>query len=308
MTTKCISLVRGRVARFTRLDNCGRPVYGDDSTITTKGFISVAYTANTDDGEEINVTNANGERCVYEPAVSTILGYGVEVTFCNVDPELFSLATGQDVITDAFGNIVGFKVNTTVRSSDSSFALEVWAGAPTDAAACLDPNSQGTYGYVLLPYVQGGIVGDFTIENDAVTFTISGASTRDGNAWGVGPYDIMLGLSGATTLPEALDPNDHLSVILTNVAPPSPACGARPLLDPEGEALTSVTATPTGLSVVYAPTPVGTDSWWIDFGDGTWDYSDSGSSITHAFDAAGTYDFIAYRGTSSYEGTVTVTA
>ena len=310
MTTKCISLVRGRVARFTRLDNCGRPIYGDDSTVTTKGFISVAYSANTDDGDDINVTNAAGDRCVYEPAVSSLLGYNVEVQFCNVDPDLFALATGQAVVTDAFGNVVGFKVNSDVKSSDSQFALEVWSGAPTDTAACLDPNAQGTYGYILLPYVQGGIIGDFTIENDAVTFTITGASTKDGNAWGVGPYDIMLGLTGATTLPEALDPNDHMTVILTNVAPPTPACGARPLLDPSGAAITGVTPTPDGtdgLIVSFAPTPAGADPWWMDFGDGTWDYSADGSAIEHTFEAAGTYTYVAYRGTSEFEGTVTVT-
>ena len=92
MTTKCASFVRGRVLRATRLDGCGRPVLGDDSVVVSKGWTSVAYTANTDDGEEINVTNAAGETCVREPAKPKFLGYTVEITFCNVDPDVFALA------------------------------------------------------------------------------------------------------------------------------------------------------------------------------------------------------------------------
>ena len=179
MVTRCASYVRGRVMRVTRLDGCGRPIYGDCSTVTTDGFVSVGYTANTDEGEEINVQNAAGERCIYEPAIPSFLGYTVEVTFCNVDPDLFAMMTGQRVITDAFGDVVGFAMDTSVSTRDSAFALEVWAGAP-NAGACETEGAQGSFGYILLPFLQGGIIGDFTIENAEVTFTVSGAATRDG--------------------------------------------------------------------------------------------------------------------------------
>ena len=66
-TGKCITLVRGRVARVTRLDACARPVYGEYNSATTDGVITVNATANSTDTEEINVTNFAGRRCVYEP-------------------------------------------------------------------------------------------------------------------------------------------------------------------------------------------------------------------------------------------------
>jgi hypothetical protein len=283
--------------RATRLDACGRVVYGDDSVVTSKGFVSVAYTANIDDGEEINLPNAAGERCVYEPAVPAFLGYTVEITFCQVDPDLYAMLTGQRVITDAFGDVVGFTMDTAVSAADSAFALEVWAGSPT-TSGCAE-GATGNFGYILLPFLQGGIVGDFTIENAEVTFTISNAATKDGNAWGAGPYDVVL---GADSLPGPLtDPvtaTEHLYFVQTGVAPPEAECGARPLLDPAGEDITDVTATPTGLNVVFAPVPAGTDPWWIDFGDGTWDYEATGGNISHLYSAAGTYTFTAYRGDS----------
>lgn len=307
MVTKCISLVQGRVARFTRLDACGRPVYGENGQVVTEGFVSIAYTANVDEGEEINLPNAAGKRCVYVPAKPSFLGYTVEITFCQVDPDLFAMATGQRVLTDYNGDVIGFTMNTAVDTADSAFALEVWSGAPT-SGGCSD-DAEGNFGYTVMPFVQGGIVGDYTIENDAVTFTISQAATKDGNAWGVGPYNVVLGAGGVPSpLFDPLEPTEPWALLITGLTPPEPECGARPLLELDGAALTSVTATPTLLSVEFEPTPSGADPWWIDFGDGTWDYQADGTAITHVYEAAGTYTYVAYRGGSSYESTVTVAA
>ena len=306
--TVCASYVRGRVLRATRLDSCGRPVEGDDSVVVSKGWTSVAYTANTDDGEEIKVPNANNETCVYVPAVPSFLGYGVEITFCNVDPDLYALLTGQRTIVDANGDVVGFAMDTKVSTADVHFALEVWAGSP-GGNACDNPGAGASYGYVLLPLLQGGVVGDFTIENDAVTFTVTGASTLDGNHWGQGYYNVVLdGTGDPSLLVEPISQTEHLVLLNTSMAPPVAMCGARPYLDPAADPLTSVTATPDDLEVTFAPTPSGADGWWIDFGDGTWDYNAAGTSIVHTYEAAGTYTYTAYRGTSTYSGPVTVSA
>jgi len=198
--TKCLSFVKGRRIRVTRLDGCGRPVYGVDSQAVSSGFITVNFTANTTDSDEINVTNAAGEVCVYEASVTSLVGYGLEIQFCNVDPELLSLVTGQEVVLGPDGTtVIGFDVDTKVNLSNSRFALELWAGAPT-GDACTSANATGSYGYILLPFLSGGILGDFTVENNSVTFTVTGANTKEGNAWGVGPYkDIMLNPASASS-------------------------------------------------------------------------------------------------------------
>jgi len=196
--TQCLSLVKGRRIRVTRLDSCGRPVYGEASSVVSKGFISVAFTANTSESDEISVTNAAGEVCVYEAPVTSLTGYGLEIQFCNVDPELFALITGQNVVTGFGTTVVGFDVDTKISLANSNFALELWAGSPT-GDACAVQGATGQYGYLLLPFLRGGILGDFTVENGAVTFTITGANTKEGNAWGVGPYkDVMLSVAGVS--------------------------------------------------------------------------------------------------------------
>jgi hypothetical protein len=98
--------------------------------------------------------------------------------------------TNQSVVFDAAGDAVGFRVNSKVKTGDANFALEVWSNVP--GVACEDPNAEGSFGYTLLPFIKGGVLGDFTIENGAVTFTLQNAATKDGNAWGKGPYNVAI--------------------------------------------------------------------------------------------------------------------
>jgi hypothetical protein len=295
--TKCVSLVKGRRLRVTKLDGCGRPIYGDDSQVVSKGFISVALTANTTESDEINVTNAAGEVCVYEAAVTSLVGYGIEIQFCNVDPELFALVTGQPVVLGADGStVIGWDVDTKIGLENSNFALELWAGSPA-ADTCTTPGATGSYGYLLMPYLTGGILGDFTIENGAVTFTLTSANTKEGNAWGVGPYqDIMLDGGSPTPAPGPMatpvSSTTALRTMIVDLAPPEDECGARPVLDPSLPDITNITATPDGVNtkeIDFTTTPVATGPVWWEFGDGTWDYVAAPGATSHTYAEAGTY-------------------
>jgi hypothetical protein len=224
-------LVRGRTMRVTAVDGCCAPRYGDDATVVTDGFVSVALTANINEAEEILVTNANGQTCVRDPGCAEFQGYSVEITFCEVSPCLFSIVTGQPVVLDANGNVAGFRMNSSVSVCDAGFALEVWMGVPGVACA----GEGGAFGYLLLPCLQGGVIGDFTIENAAITFTVTGASTKDGNGWGTGPYDVVADTDGVTAakLPDALDVDDHLYAVFTTIEPPAETDGCVALVAPD---------------------------------------------------------------------------
>lgn len=311
MATKCLTPVKGRRIRITKLDDCFRPVYGEASQAVSSGFVSVAFTANTTESDEISVTNAAGEVCVYEPAETTLVGYGVEIVFCNVDPDVFALITGQDVVEDANGDVVGFAINVN-RKLTSGFALEIWTGIQ-GGDACSDPGAQGNFGRLIVPAIRGGIVGDFTIENNAVNFTISGGNTRAGNSWGVGPYaDAQMdALGDPGPLLQPMDPGDAFRFFQSSVAPPEAACGSRPLLDPSVEALTDIDGVATGLSVAFTPTPADINApAWYDFGDGTWAYLPASAlaATSHTYAAAGTYTVRASTNGVWVTTTVTVSA
>lgn len=292
--TQCLPLVKGRRIRVTRLDGCGRPVYGDDSVVVTKGFITVSFTANTTETDEISQPNAAGEVCIYEPSETSLVGYGVEISFCKVDPDLLALITGQNVVYAADGEtVIGFDVDTKIGLENSNFALELWTGSPT-GDACSSEGAQGQFGYILLAYLRGGILGDFTVENAAVTFTVTGANTREGNSWGVGPYNVTTAAGVPAPMPTPITTSTALRTILVDLAPPADICGARPLLDPSLPSLTGVTGTkdagdPDGMTVDLVVAPVSTGPVYYEFGDGTWDYVAAPGATDHEYENPGTY-------------------
>lgn len=281
------ALVRGRAMRVTRLDGCGRVALGENAQVTTEGFISVGMTANNEEGEAISVTNAAGKLCISDEPSPQFVNYSVEVQFCGVDPELFTLMTGQPLVLSADGTeVVGFRVNSKVKVDDSGFAMELWSSVPV--AAC-DASGGASFGYMLLPFIQGGVLGDLTVENGAINFTLSNASTKDGNEWGVGPYDVVRDAGGqAGPLNEALDPNDHYHMEVTSVQPPDTEVeGYQALGVPATGATAGIPATltpansypPADLAdaqtgFTATPTAAWTTGQYVRLGDGTnahWD-------------------------------------
>ena len=290
-TTRRPSLVRGRVARTTRLDSCGRFVYGEYNQAVTDGIITVTFTANTNTTDEISVVKMDGKRCVYEPSLPELSGYSIDVQFCAVEPDIFEMITGQTLVFDAQGRAVGIEMDTRIKLDDKGFGFELWAGA-SGGDACEDAEAEGEFGYILLPRLQGGVLGDFTVENGAISFTITGAATRDGNQWGNGPYNVDRDTSGKPApLFQALSTTAALRIQAVTVSPPEPFVGSRPLLNPTLPKFTSISAVEgsTKMEAGFTVTPPATGSTWWDFGDGEWDYVVAPGAASHTYDKPGTY-------------------
>lgn len=212
------SLVRGNAMRATRLNGCGDPVLGPDSVVTSEGFISVGLTANQETGDAISVTNAAGKVCILDEPAPKFVNYSVEVAFCGVNPELIGLMTGQPVTYNAAGDPIGFRVNSKIKVTKTGFAMELWSTVPQEEC---DESGLEAFGYMLLPFIKGGTLGDFTVENGAVNFTMTGARTKDGPGWGVGPFDVVTDDTGAAgPLNDPVTAGDHLVVEVTTVPPP----------------------------------------------------------------------------------------
>lgn len=293
--SKSAKFLRGKRMRVTVLDVAGRPVVGDSSVVSTKGAVTIGYTTNVEDGEAVNVPNMGGEPCVVEGAVPTFTGFSVEIEFCDVDYALLEILTGQEAYVDEDGVLIGITESTDVDLSAVNFALEVWLGSTVP----------GEWGYVITPFLSGGTIGDISVENGAISLTVTGLNTKNGNAWGKGPFNVEKVAGVAAPLRVGLKANDHRRIFNTEVAPPPIYSGATPLLDATDPAITGVTGTVTDDSVAFAPVPTGTDPVWYDFGDGTWDYAETGS-YTHVYADPGTYTVVANRGKTSATTQVTI--
>lgn len=221
----CTYLSGIETMRFTRLDACGRPVCAEDSAFVTSCVASLTMTANTDEGDEIQYKASNGTICAYQQRCPVFKNFSVEAQILFASPELFDIVTNSPRVYDYAGNIVGFESgNVTCQP----FALEAWIN--TLGAECTD-TGEGTWLYILLPFLTGGVLGDLEIADGATNFTVSG-STRAGGSWATGPYDVVAQDAANTPGPllAPLDSSSHRLIQLTSVAPPEPSCDYQPVL------------------------------------------------------------------------------
>jgi len=228
----CVSYLQGLVIRATKLDVCGAPVAGACSTVVSKGFISMEIEADETSGNEISPTLANGERCYYYLSPKLLNGIKVNIEFCQVDPELINLLTGSPLVVDDTSptpQSIGFTTDSASYGV-ANVALELWMNVA--GGGCLGTAGR-KWGYYLLPWLYQGTVGKPTVENDAVNFTVNEAITKDGNQWGVGPYNIQnTSLGVPSPLFTALSTTAHDLLMPVDLAPPTPVCGCLALVLP----------------------------------------------------------------------------
>jgi hypothetical protein len=211
--------IRGKAYRVTMLDGCGEPVLGPQSSVASNGFISVALTANNSAPEAIVVTNANGVDLVDDTPTAKFRNWGIEINLIGGNPNVLNLLTGAPLVQNADEDaVVGFDIDTAVDVELLGFALEVWTGVYLDS--CTDGDVE--YGYFLIPFAKGGTIGNVTFENAAINLTVTGAISKNGTGWGVGPYDVVMDESDVEgPLNVALTTTNHFHHEVTTVPPPS---------------------------------------------------------------------------------------
>ncbi len=230
MATRCFTPVLGKRMRVIALDECGNvPASGtQDAMVVTDGFISVTLSAEVEDGTEIITKKADGSLCVNEMTNASFKRFTVETEYCGVDPGMLSLTTNAEVYENYDSDAAGIVVPEGTITK--KYSQELWTGL--SGAACAEGDEEAS-GYMLLPFVQAGVLGDLTVDGEnAVSFMSTGGFTKGGNNWGVGPFNVLDNIGTPSPLPTALDPLDHLLLIETGIAPPASACGLVPFNPP----------------------------------------------------------------------------
>jgi hypothetical protein len=223
-TTKIYTPFRAEKIRVTRLDACGTPATGSKVKVVSDGVISVEWKGSTDTGTEVEVKNAAGAIKVSKAGKATLKYVDATLTMTDVNPDLFEMVTGQQLITDGQGNAVGIAVG---ELSTGIVAVETWTDIGTEFGAC--DGSQ--FGYFILPFLVQGMIGDFTLNDGAMSCVLT-ARTQRGSGWGVGPAGYLVADSSATNVPTAavlataIGAKEHYRMFETPIAPPPNTVGA----------------------------------------------------------------------------------
>lgn len=228
MATRCFRSIQGLALRVTRLDACCAVVAGACAFVVSESFVTLNLTAEIEEPDEFLVKLANGKLCINETGCASLKRYNVELNVCNADPDLFEIISGVNTVTDFQGDVVGFQVDQDLGEC-SKFALEFWTKVVGDE--CVDPvTGENQYLYWLLPCVSNGRIGDLTIENGPLTWTLT-AEALPSSEWGVGPFNVVASDSDNTPSPllAALGSETALHVQFTTIPPPTEACGCQSL-------------------------------------------------------------------------------
>lgn len=233
MTSVCYTPFKLPRVRVTKLDTCGIPVTGSCSKVVSDGIITVELTKEYEDRQEFFVKNGDGTFCVKETNPPILKWVNINATFCNVDPEMLNIVTGNPLVADNADTPrnTGYSEEENAVLN-SNFALEGWSRISGSNVPCTGVN-QTEYGYWLFPWVIEGTIGDITLQNDTVSFIYSGR-TRSGSPWGTGPYTVDLSDATATLnnpirLVTPIGSLQHYRMFLTRMAPPASACGCQAL-------------------------------------------------------------------------------
>ena len=130
--TICSTMARGARMRLTRLDECGVPVSGASSVVTTSGFVSVGVSPVYRDPDEIEIVNANAELCITDRTCPQFKWLELEMEFCSIDPDAWNIITG-DVVPS--GNWYGTAPSSCVPSCHSLKLVIETTSAPAVSAS-----------------------------------------------------------------------------------------------------------------------------------------------------------------------------
>ncbi|HSX97268.1 MAG TPA: hypothetical protein VLG91_07735 [Streptomyces sp.] len=226
MAVECVSLSRGKMLRLTKLDECGAPVLGPNSTLVTKAFVSGTITPNYQEPEEITQADANGDRCIDDQSDVSLRWLDISLIICTLDPTMINLITGDPLVLNdnTIPDTVGFRMDADL-SGTANFAMELWSGVTGQACTV---GGFPKYGYWLFPWVKDARWGEWVIQNGALTLTFT-ARAVFGGGWGVGPYDdVRRDAVTPATLEALLTPigaTQPMHFEVTSAPLPTPACG-----------------------------------------------------------------------------------
>lgn len=292
MPSECFTTFRVPAVRVTQLDACGVVDTGSCAQVTSSGIISVAQAPEYEARQDYFALNADAQPCITDTAPPILKWINVTITFCQVDPQLFSMVSGEPVVLDdaTTPNVVGW--DTEVGSVNSvNFAFEGWTRIG-GANACTDGTVN--YGYFLLPWVTEGVIGDVTFANAAANFTVTGR-TNANSPWGTGPYNVLINKSGTNSgfpgkMLTAIGANAHRRLQIVNLAPPTAVCGCGSVPGPTMSAV----ATVKDVVLTLPTSPVLDFPIYVDWGDGTVvTVSSSVATVNHTYATAATFTITA---------------
>lgn len=176
----CAVQVKACAIRVTDLDETGAPDVGLESMYVSDALVSLGFTTEITEGEDIELPNACGDTITVQ-GDDVPSSVSVEVQVREPDPKLVSKLGGGEVLEDGgFEGYAGPRLNQI--SNPNGVSVEIWAKRylPTGQQDPVNP-----YNWWVFPLVRLNL-NDATFENGPFQPTFSGTAYEN-ESWLDGP-------------------------------------------------------------------------------------------------------------------------
>lgn len=221
-------------ARWTRLDDCGVPLYDDECTYYVRDcMVSFTWEDQFEDPQEYLLRCDNDRLQFYDRTEPTFKFTQGTLALNDIDPLVIWMMLGVDQEIDAqTQDVVGFRPNA-LNWGVPKFALELWAALATQAGEAACPGGVQEWAYLLFPFNRNGrweTAPTASNNTDAVEITFDAML---GGSWEDGPYPVVADATGdPSPLVDPMTGDQPYLVRLTTVPPPDVTDGCVPLLGP----------------------------------------------------------------------------
>lgn len=180
------SSINGVVVRATRLNADGTVMTGEENSYVMKSFISLSFTPEYEDGEELTQKDASGAVCTTFRSPDTLKRVNLELAICEPDPEFTELVSGGTLLTNSSEDeTMGWAApEIGVDALPNGVALEVWSSAIQGGKRA----AKNPYWRWVFPFTTLRQSGDRVIENGILANSFEG--------WGVGNTQFGQGPGG----------------------------------------------------------------------------------------------------------------
>jgi hypothetical protein len=180
----CPSIIDFCRMRVTALDEVGNVQSGADNSYVTDKTITMQITPDIEAGEERTLKGCGGCIIATSKQQDRLKRWNLEVSLGALEPGLFALMTGTEVISDG-GEAIGMKGVSQLACDfePQLVAVEAWANTIVEDA----PDPDYPFAYFVWPAAKFNF-GQNSIGQDFWQPTLAGQS-QSNSLWGTGPYD-----------------------------------------------------------------------------------------------------------------------
>ncbi len=180
----CPKSIKACRIRVTRNDECGAALVhsqNPNSRITTKGFVSLTMSPDTEDGEEILVKDGCGDICIHDIDCSRIKGFELTLMLCGIPVPMIGLLLNSQMFLD--GTVPrGFMMpDVNDVDCDGSRQVEIWA-KNAEKGKCATDEAWPWFQWLIPKSINWVLSGDIGFANDnAVELELEGYAESNPN-------------------------------------------------------------------------------------------------------------------------------